>query len=60
MTINSSRGSLRSSIASGDLETAANTTEDILATEADNIPVLMLKGKIQTLNKKYEDAIEYV
>ena len=45
------------SIAIGDLKSAENTVEDILATEADNIDVLMLKAKIQVLNKKYEDAI---
>ena len=46
------------SISLGDLKAAANTVEDILATEADNIDVLMLKAKIQKLNKKYDDAIE--
>jgi len=46
------------SIALGDLKTAENTVEDILATEADNIGVLMLKAKIQELNKNYKDAID--
>ncbi len=46
------------SVALGDLKAAANTVEDILATEADNIDILMLKAKIQALSKKYDDAIE--
>ena len=46
------------SIATGDLKTAEGTIEDILATEADNIDVLMLKAKVRVLNKKYEEAVE--
>jgi tetratricopeptide (TPR) repeat protein len=51
------QGSAEVSIALGDLKSAENTVEDILATEADNIDVLMLKAKIETLDKNYKDAI---
>ncbi|MBN2036193.1 MAG: tetratricopeptide repeat protein [Chitinispirillaceae bacterium] len=45
-------------IVTGDLTAAETAIEDVLATEADNIEVLMLKGKVQTANKKYNEAIE--
>jgi tetratricopeptide (TPR) repeat protein len=45
-------------IVTGDLKTAEGTIEDILATEADNINVLMLKARVQALNQKYDAAIE--
>jgi tetratricopeptide (TPR) repeat protein len=45
-------------IETNDLKTAESTVEDILATEADNLDVLMLKGKIQALNKNFDAAIE--
>jgi tetratricopeptide (TPR) repeat protein len=45
-------------IATGDLKSAEATIEDILATEADNIDVLMLKAKVRALNQKYDSAIE--
>ena len=45
-------------IATGDLKAARSTIEDILAVEADNIDVLMLKAKVQALNQKYDSAVE--
>lgn len=47
-----------SCIENNDLKAAESTVEDILATEADNLDVLMLKAKIQVLNKNYDAAIE--
>ncbi|MBN2189480.1 MAG: tetratricopeptide repeat protein [Chitinispirillaceae bacterium] len=45
-------------IATNDLRAAGSTIEDILAVEADNIDVLMLKAKVQAMNQKYDSAIE--
>jgi tetratricopeptide (TPR) repeat protein len=45
-------------IATGDLKAAGSMVEDILAVEADNIDVLMLKAKVQAMNQKYDSAIE--
>lgn len=45
-------------IATGDLKSAESTVEDILAVEADNIDVLMLKARVQVLNQKLDAAIE--
>jgi Flp pilus assembly protein TadD len=45
-------------IATGDLKSAGSTIEDILAIEADNIDVLMMKAKVLALNQKYDSAIE--
>ncbi|MBN1128629.1 MAG: tetratricopeptide repeat protein, partial [Chitinispirillaceae bacterium] len=42
----------------GDLKAAEAAVEDILATEADNIDVLMLKAKIQVANKLFDEALE--
>lgn len=42
----------------GDLKAAETAVEDVLATEADNINVLMLKAKIQVANKDYDPALE--
>ena len=42
----------------GDLKSAEGAVEDILATQADNIDVLMLKAKIQVINKDYDKAID--
>jgi tetratricopeptide (TPR) repeat protein len=45
-------------IITGDYKTAETAVEDVLATEADNIDVLMLKAKIQIANKDYDPALE--
>ncbi|MBN1550046.1 tetratricopeptide repeat protein, partial [bacterium] len=37
---------------------AADVVEEILATDPENIPVLMLKGKIQRSLKQYDEAVE--
>jgi tetratricopeptide (TPR) repeat protein len=42
----------------GDLKAAEEAVEDVLASEADNINVLMLKARIQTANKDYDAALE--
>jgi tetratricopeptide (TPR) repeat protein len=42
----------------GDLKAAEAAVEDVLATEADNVDVLMLKAKILTANKLYDEALE--
>jgi pentatricopeptide repeat protein len=48
----------QSCIELGDLKSAEGAVEDILATQADNIDVLMLKAKIQVLNKEYDKAVD--
>jgi tetratricopeptide (TPR) repeat protein len=45
-------------IVTGDFKAAETAVEDVLATEADNIDVLMLKAKIQVANKDYDPALE--
>jgi tetratricopeptide (TPR) repeat protein len=48
----------QSCIELGDLKSAETTIEDILATQADNVDVLMLKAKLQVLNKDYDKAVD--